>query len=133
MQNISRHISYLLLTCRKVYVPGLGSFSASYTKANFDSDFGVFYPSGIRISYNHDQQDSSLILMDSLKRKFKIKENEAKKLVNDFVVSVNKILQKNHYCRLEGIGYLFYKNGDIYFKDTFWKKNRLPFLSSISV
>ena len=103
-------------------VPGLGTFQTLYENASFDTNFGVFYPSRRRINYNSKYSEHSHALEDSLVRKLKIKEWEAKELIETFVSKVGEKLEKNNFCRLEGIGYLINNRGDLTLKDTFWKK-----------
>ena len=131
MNQVSRHISYLLLTCRKVSIQGLGTFSACYESAFFDPDDGIFYPSRIKINYEPQKEDNSYILLSSLKRKLKIKETEAEGLIDKFVDDIRKKIEKNHYCRLEGIGYLIDQKGSLTLKDTFWKKTKFSSLSNL--
>lgn len=133
MDLIANHIAYLLLSCRKVAVPGLGTFSTSYEKAHFDDSEGYFYPSHIRINFSQAVQENMILLNESLQRRFKIQEEEVQTLINRFVSLINFRLQKNNYCRLEGIGYLLINNkGKICLKDTFWK-NQKNSLTPISV
>lgn len=131
MNSISRHISYLLLTCRKVSVSGLGTFSASYEPASFDSDHLIFYPARIRINFTGTQEKGFVELSDSLKRQRNLKDLESIAIVNEYVTKIRQNLNKNRFCRLDGIGYLFQdeKKG-LYLKDTFWKQHRYPTLSA---
>ena len=131
MNQVSLHISYLLLTCRKVTVPGFGAFSACYEPASFDAEDGIFYPSRIRIIFDTVKKEESFVLLNSLKRKLQINEREAEEMINNFVVDVRKKLSKTHYCRLEGIGYLIDNKGSYMLKDTFWKRNKYPSLSTL--
>lgn len=112
-------------------VPGFGAFSACYEKASFDPEDGIFYPSRIRIIFDSQKQDESFILLESLKRKLKIKEREAEEMIDNFVLDIRKKLSRNHYCRLEGIGYLIDNKGSFMLKDTFWKRNKYPSLSPL--
>ena len=133
MNQISRHIAYLLLTCRKINVPGLGTFSAAYEKASFDAEYGYFYPARIRINYDSQSSVNDFVLCDSLKRKLKIKEEEAQIMIKEFAARIILDLKKHHYCKLEGIGYLILNNGYITLKDTFWKRNKYAIMSSIAI
>lgn len=126
LNQISSHIAYLLLTCRKVEVARLGCFYASYVHAHYDGDYGIFYPSRIKIKFKSSLNKNSNLLVDSLTRQLKIKEKEALKLIDNFVDSVSLKLKKNHYCKLEGIGYLIENKEAIVLKDTFWKCNKYP-------
>lgn len=131
MKQISQHISYLLLTCRKVTVPGLGLFSTRYEKASFDPADGVFYPAHIRVIFLPDKREDTSLLL-SLTRKLKISEEEAEAIINKYKERVLEIIEKNRYCRIDGIGYLMtdYK-GNLTLKDTFWKKHKFQILSSM--
>lgn len=112
---------------------GLGSFSASYQGAFFDSDYGVFYPSKLKIEFESSGEINSNLLRESLKRKFNLKGSEAEKLIIEFVKSINSKLRQNHYCRLEGIGYLIEHRGKICLKDTAWKERQLNIISPLQV
>ena len=124
MNKISQHIYYLLLTCRKVSVPGLGTFSATYEAAQFYPENCSFYPSKIRIIYNPDCSESPNLLIDSLKRKLKIHNEDAKEMISNYVSLIEKDIRLKHYSRLEGIGYLIEKDGGIKLHDSFWKHNK---------
>ena len=130
MKSLSQHIAYLLLSCREVYVPNLGSFSAHYERAYFDPYQNLFLPSRIRINFNSENL-SGFSLVESLQRKLKISHKEAEEAVNIFVIKLKTQLKRHHYCRLEGIGYLIDNNGLLSFKDTFWKRLRYSALQSV--
>lgn len=128
--SLSNHISYLLLTCRSVTVPGFGSFSASHEKANFDSFDGTFYPSRIRIRFSKCEDENNDLLQVSLSRKLKITSSEASLIISQFISKIQSKLKKSGYCRLEGIGYLITKsNGTLVLQDTFWRRTRPSSLS----
>ena len=133
VKSISQHISYLLLTCRKVEVPGLGCFQASYENAIYDSADGLFYPSKIRIGFVAKAGASAAQLIESLKRRLNIDTKEAERLINNFVTSVIYQLKKQHFCRLEGIGYLINYKDSLILKDTFWKNHKMPSLTSLAI
>ena len=132
MNQISKHIAYLILTCREVSVPGLGTFSASYERASFDADDGIFYPSKIRIKFSNEQRDENSLLEYSLERRLNIREREAMNLIKNYVEKVQSKISMHKYCRLDGIGYLMQDSyGNISLKDTFWKKQNYPSFTSI--
>lgn len=122
LTQISQHISYLLLTCRNVSVEGLGSFRAFRQSASYDSEAGVFYPSHLRIQFSA-KEDSDTLLAASLSRKLKVKINEAQDMIHYFVSEIHSRISRQHYCRLEGIGYLINNNGKLILKDMFWKNH----------
>lgn len=124
MDIIFQHISYLLLTCRKVSVPGLGTFCALSERASFDSLDGIFYPSRIRIIYSPEEEKGNSLLLDSLLRKNKKDSAKIEKMIHNFSENILKKLKQNKYCRLKGIGYLLNKNGNIILQDTFWRRQR---------
>ena len=134
MNQISKHIAYLILTCREVAVPGLGTFRAEYEKAYFDMQDGVFYPSKIRIKFSSKQRLGNSLLEESLQRRLNISEKDAIRLIKEYVRKVQDKISVHKYCRLDGIGYLITDNmGNIGFKDTFWKRRNYPSLISIRV
>lgn len=124
MNQISRHISYLLLTCRKVTVEGLCTFSASFEHASFDPMDEVFYPAKLRVKVSKNICDEKKLLIESMQRKLNLNHSEVEEMVDNFVNKVKAKLNKQNYCRLEGIGYLFKdEKGNLLLKDTFWKRN----------
>ena len=133
MDQISLHISYLLLTCGYANVPGLGTFKATYEKAYFDSGLNIFYPSRIRIDFFEKEFNASFSLVDSLARKLKIDTSEALAIIKEFVDTLKKKLASTKYYRLDGIGYLIDNNGSLLLKDTFRKRNKYPVLSPMRV
>lgn len=114
-------------------VPGLGTFFASYDNATFDTEFGIFYPSRIRINYTAKDCGDSFTLKESLRRRLKLKDAEAEEIIRDFVMNVGNQLKKNHYCRLDGIGYLIFNKGSLSLKDTFWRRHKYPNLSPMQL
>ena len=134
MNLISQHISYLLLTCRKVSVPGLGTFSAYYEHAAFDPIEHIFYPSHIRISFSAKENNDRYLLEHSLKRKLKVSEKESGQHIKNFVSRIKYTLSRNSYCRIEGIGYLIKNSkGEILLKDTFWKSHKSPTTKALQI
>ena len=74
------------------------------------------------------------MLKESLTRQMKIKDQEAGMMIDEYVKEIIFRLKKNHYCRLEGIGYLMTKGEDqIILKDTFWKKCKIASVSAVCV
>ena len=133
MNPVAKHISYLLLTCRKVTVPDFGTFTAFMDQASFDRISQIFYPSKIRIRFS-SKADNDLKLIKSLTRQLKISEEEATRYVDDFVKSVSRKLKTAGYCKLEGLGYLLWdSNHNLILKDIFWKKQKSPPLKSMRV
>lgn len=134
MNQISLHISYLLLTCRKVGVPGLGTFRAFCERAFFDEKDGVFYPIRIRILFSEKSNEKSSLLQKSLERQLNLKREEAEEMIREFVEKVGYKIKRQRYCRLEGIGYLMETcNHNLSLKDTFWKRYKHSTLSAVSV
>ncbi|MCH5227917.1 MAG: hypothetical protein J1F16_08930 [Muribaculaceae bacterium] len=133
MNQISRHISYLLLTSRKVSIPGLGTLSASYIPAQFNCDEGIFYPSRMSVRFSTKEHGGHL-LEKSLSRRLKITEPEAVRMIENYVASAYRNLQHKGYCRFEGIGYLMCDNeGNLFIKDTFWKFRKFRALSPMNI
>lgn len=131
---VTSHISYLLLTCREVSVEGLGTFSLYFEKASFHKDLNLFYPSRLRVLFTSQSESSSSMLQKSLQRQMKISKEEASRLIQDFVESVNIRLYKSKYCKIEGLGYLINKGkNNISLKDTFWKVCRYSTINAISI
>lgn len=115
-------------------VARLGTFTARYERAWFDSAEGVFYPSKIRILFSQKEIEDNGLLHESLKRKLKLKDNEAFLEIEKFVKIVKGNLKKNHYCRLEGIGYLINQdNNTLTLKDTFWKRYKYQSVSPMAI
>lgn len=134
MAIVSRHISYLLLSCRKVTVPGFGTFTAFYQPALFRPELGIFYPSQIRIKFGADKKAEDSYLLNSLKRKFLLSGKDAAGMLNNFKEKVNRKLNNSRYCRLEGLGYLIKDEaGNLRFTDTFWKFHSVYNQNSLSV
>ncbi|MCH5228735.1 MAG: hypothetical protein J1F12_01915 [Muribaculaceae bacterium] len=134
MNQIARHISYLLLTCKNVTVPGLGTFYTNYQRAAFDPEEGIFYPAGIRIKFKDVTSGNLNLLSESLVRKLRIDPKRADILIKKFVSLVNSALIRKKYCRLEGIGYLIkMPDKNITLKDTFWKSHKYPSLEPMRV
>lgn len=134
MNLISKHIAYLILTCREVAVPGLGTFSASYERATFDPEDKIFYPSRIRINFSPKQNIENFRLESSLERQMNIKESEANRLIREYVIKIRNIISSRNYCRLEGIGYLISDpKGNLSLKDTFWRRHRFPAIPSMCI
>ena len=134
MHHISRHISYLLLSCRRVVVPGLGTFSASYERASFDIAEKLFYPSRIKINFTSQTKERDYMLEGSIKRKLKISDLEAEKMLMDFVDLINNKIEIHNYIHLDGIGELLKdETGRIYLKDTFGVNKNYNLFSAVNI
>lgn len=113
---------------------GLGTFSTSYQQAVFEASEGVFYPSRIVIHFNQESTPDSDLLAESLQRKFNISKPEAISRIEAYVSSLKEKIDRQSYCRLDGIGYIVRRNaGKMAMVATEWKKNKNLSLSPVRV
>ena len=100
----------------------MGTFIADIDGASFDSQDHVFYPSRVRIAFSSNEKEDSLLL-NSLTRQLHLSNKESLDYIQEFVERINSRLDKNKYCKLEGLGYLIKDfNDKVVLKDIFWKK-----------
>jgi nucleoid DNA-binding protein len=87
-----------------VIVPGFGALIGNYVPAHYDRVKSVFQPPAKQIGFNKRLNHNDGLLAGSISREKQIGYVDAKRIVDEFVASLNKRLQKGETVVFEGIG-----------------------------
>lgn len=81
MNNLSRHIEYLLLRHDCVIVPGLGAFIATKSPARIDLERGIVVPPSRSVMFNQAVSVDDGLLANSFARKHHLSFEEARQVL----------------------------------------------------
>lgn len=87
-----------------VIVPGFGALIGNYVPAHYDRVKSVFQPPSKQIGFNKRLNHNDGLLAGSISREKQIGYVDAKRIVDEFVASVNKRIRKGEVVIFEGIG-----------------------------
>lgn len=114
MISITHTISELIYFHDCVIVPGLGGFVTNYQSADINIEKGLFTPPNKEIGFNRKLTHNDGLLYHSIAKKTKCDYNDAKQLVDDFVMHVNFQINNNNFCVIGDIGELSKDESDNY-------------------
>ncbi len=104
--------NYLVLH-KKLYLPGIGSFSVDYSPARLDFVSKVIYPLQPVINFNDEETEEDRAVIQHLSNSMHTSELEAATALQQFTQNVNSQLNHNGSVSLPGLG-LLSKNEDGY-------------------
>ena len=115
--DITPFIRELLFGHDCVVVPGFGGFIGNYTPANIDKSSGTFYPPVKKISFNRNLSHNDGLLVGRVSGSKGVTYDEAKSLVEEFVVDLRKKLGRGEKVEFDNIG-IFVNNqeGNVQFE-----------------
>jgi hypothetical protein len=99
-----RYIRELIYEHDCVIVPGFGALIGNYLPAHFDRVRQIFHPPSRQITFNRRLNHHDGLLSGLVSRDLKINYTDAKALVDQFVVNLNKTLARGETVSWEGIG-----------------------------
>ncbi len=106
MNNLSKHISYLLHRHDCVIVPGIGAFIVSEKGACFDKEANKIYPPCRSISFNRAVNADDGLLAHSYTRKNKALFEEGRMLMARDIEVMKRVLDSAGECRIWNVGTL---------------------------
>ena len=105
MIDITTHIRELLFRHDCVILPSFGGFIGNYRPAGIDNTTNTFTPPVKAISFNRNLKHNDGLLIGIISEERKIGYVDSKRLVDDFVDSLRKRLEKGERVILNRIGY----------------------------
>jgi hypothetical protein len=102
--DITAFIGELLFGHDCVIVPGFGGFIGNYAPARIDRSTGTFYPPVKQISFNRNLDHNDGLLIGRISKFSGVNYGDARTLVDEFVLSVRKKLEKGERVNFENIG-----------------------------
>jgi Sporulation related domain. len=115
--DITAFIRELLFSHDCVIVPGFGGFIGNYNPARIDKSTSTFYPPVKQISFNRNLSHNDGLLVGRISESAKVNYGDARNLVEEYVSSLKKKLEKGEKIVFDNIG-IFINNqeGNIQFE-----------------
>jgi nucleoid DNA-binding protein len=115
--DITAFIRELLFSHDCVIVPGFGGFIGNYNPARIDKSTSTFYPPVKQISFNRNLNHNDGLLVGRISESAKINYGDARNLVEEYVVSIKKKLEKGEKVAFDNIGsFINNQEGNIQFE-----------------
>jgi nucleoid DNA-binding protein len=102
--DITAFIRELLFSHDCVIVPGFGGFIGNYNPARIDKSTSTFYPPVKQISFNRNLNHNDGLLVGKISESAKINYGDARNLVEEYVASLKKKLEKGEKIVFDNIG-----------------------------
>jgi len=102
--DITAFIRELLFSHDCVIVPGFGGFIGNYNPAHIDKSTSTFYPPVKQISFNRNLNHNDGLLVGKISESAKINYGDARNLVEEYVASLKKKLEKGEKLIFDNIG-----------------------------
>ncbi|MBD5379521.1 MAG: hypothetical protein HDR74_06475 [Bacteroides sp.] len=104
MNNIARHIEYLLQRNDCVVVPRLGAFIIRHTEAHYDSIKRQFMPPTATVIFNPELDHNDGMLAKSIARANSISYDEALQELTKKVAEIKETLKTDGYVEIGAVG-----------------------------
>jgi nucleoid DNA-binding protein len=102
--DITAFIRELLFSHDCVIIPGFGGFIGNYTPARIDKSTSQFYPPAKLISFNRNLNNNDGLLVGRVSEFSKVNYGDARNLVDEFVGSIRRKLDKGEKVVFDHIG-----------------------------
>ena len=102
--DITAFIKELLFGHDCVILPGFGGFVGNYTPARIDKSTDTFYPPVKQISFNRNLNHNDGLLVGRISSTTGINYGDARNMVDDFVTSLQKKLERGEKVHFDKIG-----------------------------
>ncbi len=102
--DITAFIRELLFSHDCVIIPGFGGFIGNYTPARIDKNSSTFYPPLKQISFNRNLNNNDGLLVGRISDAAKIGYGDARNIVEEFVTSLRRKLERGEKVTLDNIG-----------------------------
>jgi len=115
--DITAFIRELLFSHDCVIVPGFGGFIGNYNPARIDKSTSTFYPPVKQISFNRNLSHNDGLLAGRISESAKVNYGDARNLVEEYVASLKKKLEKGEKIVFDNIGsFINNQEGNIQFE-----------------
>lgn len=102
--DITAFVRELLFNHDCVIIPGFGGFIGNYIPARTDKNSSTFYPPVKQISFNRNLNHNDGLLVGRIYDSAKINYGDARNIVEEFVVSLCKKLERGEKVTFDNIG-----------------------------
>lgn len=102
--DITPFLRELLFGHDCVIIPGFGGFIGNYSPARVDKGSYTFYPPVKQISFNRNLSHNDGLLVGRISESLKVNYGDARNIIDEFVVSVRKKLERGEKIDFENIG-----------------------------
>jgi len=102
--DITAFIRDLLFSHDCVIIPGFGGFIGNYTPARIEKSSSTFYPPVKQISFNRNLNHNDGLLVGKISGSAKITYGDARDIVEEFVNSLRRKLEKGEIVTFDNIG-----------------------------
>jgi len=102
--DMTAFIRELLFSHDCVIIPGFGGFIGNYTPARIDKSSSTFYPPVKQISFNRNLNHNDGLLVGKISGSANIPYGDARNIVDEFVASLRKKLEKGERVVFDNIG-----------------------------
>jgi nucleoid DNA-binding protein len=115
--DVTAFIRELLFNHDCVIVPGFGGFIGNYNAARIDKGTSTFFPPVKQISFNRNLNHNDGLLIGRICESAKINYGDARNLIEEYVASVRKKLEKGEKVVFDNIGsFLNNQEGNVQFE-----------------
>jgi nucleoid DNA-binding protein len=115
--DFTAFIRELLFSHDCVIVPGFGGFIGNYTPARIDKSTSTFHPPVKQISFNRNLNHNDGLLVGKISESAKMNYGDTRNLVEEYVASVRKKLEKGEKVVFDNIGsFINNQEGNIQFE-----------------
>jgi len=104
--NLALAIKELILLKEGVILPGLGGFVTQYHPAEIQKSSNTFAPPSIELSFDTRMVTDNGLLISHIARKKRLSEEDARKIVSDYVERIKKEIQEKGSVLIEEVGTL---------------------------
>ncbi len=119
MQDIFRHITYLLTKSDCVIIPGFGGFVLHSENATYSKNDHVFMPPSVVVGFNPELKHNDGLITESLMKSEGLDYQEASLIVEQFSENLQQELNNSGEITFPQIGKLSYsKEGKLNFTQT---------------
>lgn len=108
MNNVIRHIEYLISRLDCVIVPGFGAFLAQYQSAHLDPASSTLFPPRRSFTFNSSLNTNDGILANSISRALGISYDRAVKVISQEVTSMKHDLLMSNEVSIGKVGIIRY-------------------------
>lgn len=118
MNELWKHLSFLLRRNEAVSIPGFGTMYVVDIPSFIDDKGEIIIPSKIEVIFEENNNDNidEFILINSYCKKNRINENEARKLIDQTVRELRESIRRNGMVFAGRIGQFYLRNNSIEFK-----------------
>ena len=102
--DLAPYIRELVLLNECVILPDFGGFETEYAAAKYDSQQKRMLPPTKKVQFRSDFTKGGDVLCEHVCKRLGIKETEARQLIRNYVVELNRRMEHDREAIIEGVG-----------------------------